>query len=307
MPADIVKGSAMTLALFMAYISLPVVGMIPGMVAAVPGIFYSLKSSRLVGIAIVIITGALLLPVAGPPTTVIYLLQCGIMTLALPYFLARHKGGARSIVYTVAINLAVILSVAISYGMVTGINLHGQVVKGISSSISQTLAIYEKTGVKGDDLKSLQQGMQQAGVLIRQTYPALLTVGLSIVAAVNLILIRKLASRFPVPLALGDFRKFKNPDQLVWVLIATGFAMLVDNDKITLSALNLLIVILSFYFIQGMAIVSHFFSRFAVPVFVRCIFYLMLALQPFIALALAALGIFDLWGDFRTPKKQENL
>ena len=79
--------------------------------------------------------------------------------------------------------------------------------------------------------------------------------------------------------------------------------MLIDDDMVRLAALNLLIVIISLYFVQGMAVIDHFFNRFVVPAFARFIFYLLLAVQPFLALAVAVLGIFDLWGDFRSPPK----
>lgn len=306
-PLDVMKGSAVTLALFLAYISLPLVGILPGIAAPVAGVYYSLKSGRIAGIAIVIATAALLAVAVDPATTAIYLMQCGVMTLALPEFLSRGTGGSRSIVYTVAINLVVILAVAAAYGIWSGHNLHAQVIKGINASITQTITLYEKAGIKGDELKTLQQAMQQAGILIGRIYPALVTVGLSIVAGLNLLLLRKLASRYSVSLMLGDFNRFKNPEQLIWVLIAAGFAMLVDNDVVTLAALNLLIVIVSLYFIQGMAVITHSFNRFVVPGFVRFIFYLLLAVQPFLALVVAVLGIFDLWGDFRTPKTKENL
>lgn len=307
MPLDVIKGSAVTLALFLAYISLPLVGILPGIVVPVAGVYYSLKSGRIVGIIIVVATAALLAVVIDPVTTTIYLMQCGVMTLTLPEFLSRGKGGSRSIVYAVAINLVVILAVAVAYGMLSGHNLHAQVLKGINSSITQTITLYEKAGIKGDELKSFQQAMQQSGILIGQIYPALVTVGLSVVAGLNLLLLRKLASRYSLSLLLDDFNRFKNPDQLIWVLIVAGFAMLVDNGVVTLSALNLLVIIVSLYFIQGMAIITHSFNRFVVPGFVRFIFYLLLTLQPFLTLLVAVLGIFDLWGDFRTPKKQENL
>lgn len=86
-----------------------------------------------------------------------------------------------------------------------------------------------------------------------------------------------------------------------------GFAMLADNDWITRVALNVLIVTLFMYFLQGMAIIGHFFNRFAAPTFVRVIFYIFLVAQPYLAVGVAALGIFDIWGDFRTPKQHENL
>jgi uncharacterized protein YybS (DUF2232 family) len=59
--------------------------------------------------------------------------------------------------------------------------------------------------------------------------------------------------------------------------------------------------------VQGFAVIGHFFTRLKVPAFIRILATLFLFLQPFMVLAVAALGVFDLWGDFRNPKKQENL
>jgi hypothetical protein len=39
----------------------------------------------------------------------------------------------------------------------------------------------------------------------------------------------------------------------------------------------------------------------------RVMLFLMLLFQPYLAALVAALGIFDLWGNFRTPRKQVNL
>jgi uncharacterized protein YybS (DUF2232 family) len=68
-----------------------------------------------------------------------------------------------------------------------------------------------------------------------------------------------------------------------------------------------LIVVATFYAVQGFAVISHFFNKYAVPKFIRFIGCLLLIFQPFMVLAVAVLGIFDLWGDFRSPNKQENL
>lgn len=305
-PLDIIKGSVITLALFLTYLTLPVFGMLPGLLAPTAGIYYFLKSGRAAGYAIVVVSMAVL-AAYDPASAAIYLLQCGIMTMSLAEFLSRNKGGSRSIVYGMAINLAVMLVAAAVYSLVTGNNIHLQVIKGINSSISQTAALYGKAGVGADELKTLQQSMEQAGVFITRTYPALITVSLGFIAGINLLLLRRLSTRFSLPVLLGDFKRFRNPDQLVWVLIFAGFAMLVESKTVSLPALNLLIVIASAYFIQGMAVMAHSFERFAVPFFVRLIFYLLLSLQPFLTVVVAALGVFDLWGDFRTPKNKENL
>jgi uncharacterized protein YybS (DUF2232 family) len=304
---DVIKGSVATATLFLAFMFLPIFGLIPGMFATAPAVYYALKQGRGTGLALVLATAALLSVVADPSVTVMYLLQAGIMSLALGEFLIRLKGGARSIVYAVAINLTVITAAAALYGLVTGADLHAKVIKGVEASITQTAALYQKAGVTGEDLKSLHESMHQAGALIVTIYPAMITVALGLVAAVNLMLLSRIASRLRLPIYLGDFKKYRNPEPLVWLLIAAGFGMLVQESLVHLASLNLLIVLCALYLVQGCAVISHFFSTYKVPSFVRLFACLLLILQPFMALAVAALGIFDLWGDFRSPTKQQNL
>jgi uncharacterized protein YybS (DUF2232 family) len=304
---DVIKGSVATATLFLAFILVPILGMVPGLFAPVPGIFFALKSGRKTGIAIVLVTSALLAAITDPAVLVIYLLQAGILSLALPEFLIRLKGGARSVVYAVAVNLVCIMAVAALYGYVTGGDLHAKVIKGVESSIAQTAALYEKAGIKGDELKAYQESMHQAGALIVTIYPALVTVALGIVAALNLLVLSRIASRVRLPVYLGDFRKYRNPDPLVWLLILSGFGVLAPQHTVYLAALNLLIVICAIYAVQGLAIISHFFRKFAVPGFIKVMACLLLIFQPFMMLAVAALGVFDLWGDFRSPNKRENL
>jgi len=304
---DVIKGSVATATLFLAFMLLPVFGMIPGLFATAPGVYYTLKHGRGTGFALVLATSALLAAVTDPAALVIYLLQAGVMSLALSEFLIRLKGGARSIVYAVAINLLFLMAAAGLYGYVTGADLHAKVIKGVEASITQTASIYQKAGITGDELKALQESMHQAGALIVTIYPALVTVALGLVAAVNLMVLSRIASRFRLPVYLGDFRKYRNPEPLVWLLIAAGFAMLVPESLVHLAALNVLIVICTLYLVQGCAVISHFFNSYKVPFFARLFVCLLLILQPFLALAVAALGIFDLWGDFRAPNKQQNL
>ena len=304
---DVVKGSVATATLFLAFFFLPVIGMLPGLFAPAPGVFYALKNGRKTGIALVAATAALLAIVADPAAVLIYLLQAGVMSLALPEFLIRLKGGARSAAYTVALNLVFLMVAAAAFSLVTGTDLHAKVTQGVEASIAQTAQLYQKAGVKGDELKVMQDSMHQAGALIVTIYPALITVALAVVACLNLLVLSQVASRVRLPVYLGDFRKYRNPEPLVWLLIAAGFGMLVPQNMVYLASLNVLIVVCACYAVQGLAVISHFFRKYAVPKLIRLITCLLFIFQPFMVLAVALLGIFDLWGDFRSPNKQENL
>ncbi|MBJ6723462.1 YybS family protein [Geomesophilobacter sediminis] len=304
---DVVKGSVATAALFLAFISLPVIGLIPGFCVPTPGVYYSLKSGRMTGIAIVLMTVALLVALRDPAALIIYLLQAGVMTLTLPEFLKRNKGGARSIVYAVAVNLAVVLVVAAAFGMITGTDLHAKIIKGVNASINQTGQVYEKMGVKGDELKGLQDSMRQAASLIVTIYPALITVALGCIGAWNVSLVSRIAARFRVPVYIGDFRKYRNPEPMIWLLIVSGFTLLIPQTMVYLTALNTTVILCALYCVQGFAIISHYFSRYRVPRAARAVFIAIIMLQPFLTLVVAALGIFDLWGNFRAPRQPKNL
>jgi uncharacterized protein YybS (DUF2232 family) len=304
---DLIKGSVATLTLFLAYVTFPLVGMLPGLFAPFPAVYYTFKSGKATGAGIVVVSAAVMAILGDATFAIFFILQSGVIALALPVFLTMGKGSAKAIASTVIVNLGAILLLAVVYGVTQGGNPHAQAIKVINTSVSQVAALYEQVGVKGDDLKDLQQGMLQAGALIGRVYPALLVVSLAFIVGLNLVVLSKFSARLPGLPAVGDFKSFKNPEQLVWVLIAAGFAMLIKNHQVSTAALNVLIVTVSLYCIQGMAIISHLFTRFTVPKLVRVLFYLFLALQPYLVVAVAALGIFDIWGDFRSPKQQENL
>jgi len=129
----------------------------------------------------------------------------------------------------------------------------------------------------------------------------------AIVAGCNLALLKKTAAIFQLHLNVGEFITFRNPDLLVWVLISAGFSLLLPTSLVTTPALNILLLVVLMYFVQGLAIISVLISRQSISGILRIGFYIMLVIQPYLAVLIAGIGLCDLWVDFRTPKKQENL
>lgn len=304
---DLLKGTLLTLVLFLAYVSFPLFGTLPGLFAPMPVLFYTCKRGPVAGIAMVAVCTAALAVFGDPAVPVLFLLQCGVLGVLLGAFYRRGQGVARSMVAAVGVVFLLLLAVATAYGALEGVNLYALVLKGINSSISQTTAFYEQQGLKGDELQFLKEGMQQGGAFIARSFPALLLVSLATIAGLNMQLLFRMAAKIPELPAPGIFTTFKNPDPLVWVVIVAGFAMLVPVAAVKTVALNILIVTGFMYFLQGLAVMQHFFGRFGIPRFLRVIIYLALALQPYLLLAVAVVGIFDIWGNFRSPRPTQNL
>jgi uncharacterized protein YybS (DUF2232 family) len=300
-------GAAVSFILFAAYMVIPLAGFFSGLLASFPAAFFRLRHGQGTAVIITLGTTTLLAAIFGIEAGALYLLQCGVIALMTPELLVKGYGAARAIVWTTAVNLIVVAMAAVAYSIFSGQNIHALAVNEINASIAQAIAIYEQAGIKGDDLAMIKQSMAMVGDLLGKIYPALLTILLIVATGGNLVLVKRSAARMGLDLKIGSFNDFRNPDPLVWLLIAAGFAMLAGNPIITTPALNVLVVVTMLYFLQGLAAILTIIARQAFVGVLRTMLFLMLVFQPYLVAVVSAFGVFDLWGDFRTPRKQENL
>ena len=293
--------------LFAAYLVIPPVGIISGLLTPFPIAFVRFRYGRWISVICIIGGTVAMASVFGLTAGAFYLGQCGLVALLMPELLLRGFGGARSIVWTTAANMVLLTSAVVFFSMTSGQDIHQLIVAEIQKSVTQAVSIYEKSGVKGDELLVLKQTMATAADLVIKTYPALITVMLIGMAGCNLALLKRCSFFRDNGLNAGEFRDFRNPDTLVWLLIAAGFSMLAGSNIISIPALNILTIVMLLYFLQGLAVLFTVIARQSIATVLRVGLCILLVLQPYLAALVAAIGIFDLWGDFRTPRKQENL
>jgi uncharacterized protein YybS (DUF2232 family) len=132
-------------------------------------------------------------------------------------------------------------------------------------------------------------------------FPGLFFTGSLLTAAGYVVLLQALVRRWPAQLgglAPGAFR-WQLPEVLVWVFIGAGALFLTGFPGWKALGLNGLIILVGLYFLQGMCIVAFFFQRFQLPRFLATLSVVLLVLQPFFTLLVAALGLFDVWFAFR--------
>lgn len=301
------SGTVCSFLFFAAYIIIPPAGIFSGLLAPFPAVFSRFKFGRGTAVIVTLGTTAMLTAVFGVRAGFLYLAQSGVIALVMPELLARNFGAVRSLIWTTLANLSLYAIAAVAFTYVSGQNIHLMAAKEINDSMAQAVAIYEKAGVTGDDLAAMKQSMAMAGALIVKIYPSLMTVMLIATAGFNVALLRRIGTRWGVEVKIGNFAEFRNPEQLVWLLILSGFAMLAVSPLVSVPALNVLVVLSLLYFLQGLAVITTVIARQAYAGIMRAALYVMLVFQPYLAFIVAVIGIFDLWGDFRTPRKQENL
>ena len=137
--------------------------------------------------------------------------------------------------------------------------------------------------------------------MVLQLLPALVFLSLAFMVLLNIMfLCRRFPERRAQWLALTNLREWKGPEPLVWILIACGFSLFIPGlEAAHAAALNLLLIIGSCYFAQGLAVIAYFFHKNKVPRFLRAITYVLIVFQQIFTLLVVGLGLFDLWGNFR--------
>ncbi len=294
---------ASTVFLLIAGVLLPAAGVILIPFVPQPVLLFGLKYGAGLGVAVLVAAMISLFVFAGEALGFVYSVFAVMVGLLL-WLLGRLRivellvtGVAAAMLATAA---GVLLHFYGSWGAMTQ-DLRGS----LTDNLTVALRVHEKMGFPQESLNLFREKIPEIVEQMLQLLPGLLFVSLCFVVLLNILFLWK---RFPDRraqwLSVATFREWKCPEQLVWALIGCGFAFFVPaSEVVTIVAVNVLLVTGVCYFIQGLAIVAFFFHKNNVPRFLRSATYILIIFQQIFTLLVAALGLFDLWGDFRRLKK----
>jgi uncharacterized protein YybS (DUF2232 family) len=294
---------ASTVFLLISGVVLPAAGVILMPFVPQPVLLFGLKYGAGLGAGVLIAALVCLFVLAGEALGFVYSVFA-VMVGLLFWLLGRLR----------AIELLVTTVAAAMLATAAGILLYfygswGAMTQDLRASLIDNLTValrvHEKMGFPQESLNLFSEKIPEIVEQMLRLLPSLLFVSLCLVVLLNvLFLLRRFPERRDQWLSIATFREWKCPEPLVWALIACGFAVFVPaSEWVTIVALNVLLVTGVCYFIQGLAIVAFFFHKNNVPRFLRSATYILIIFQQIFTLLVAALGLFDLWGDFRRLKK----
>jgi uncharacterized protein YybS (DUF2232 family) len=179
----------------------------------------------------------------------------------------------------------------------------------VQAMVKENIRLYGELDLPQEQLQFLKDNAAAISRVLTNIFPALSLVGMAFVSLVNVLVLRTLLGLQGLPFPdYGDLTRWKANDHLIWCLIVSGAGLAVPMDAIRFPALNLLVICLFVYFLQGLAIAEFFFRKKKVPFLVRFLFYFLIMLQQYFMLFIIVAGIFDLWVDFRKiSKSSQNL
>lgn len=293
--------------LFAAYLTIPVIGIVSGIVAPFPVLLVRLRIGRAAAFSCIVGATVGLAAYFGSTTALLYLIQCGLVALLMSELVLKGIAASRAMVWTTALNMMLIALALVYMSLAGTFDFHSTAVAEIKKSVSQATVLYEQAGIKGEELDMVKKTMSTAADLVIRLYPALITLTYLLMAGCNILLLKRFAAKTGYNLKIGELKDFRAPELLIWLFIVAGFSLLASSPVITTPALNLLAILAVMYFMQGWGVVLTIVGRQAMAGMLRVCITIVLLVQPYMAALITILGIFDLWGDFRTQKQQENL
>ena len=139
--------------------------------------------------------------------------------------------------------------------------------------------------------------------LLVGVFPGMMVMGALLVAWANFLVVRFVVDRGGRLGLTPDLQRWRAPEPMVWLVIASGFMMFLPLNGPGLIGLNGLLILGLVYFFQGLSILSFWMDKKSMPTFFRVFVYVLIALQQGLTLIVAALGLFDMWFDFRKLRK----
>jgi uncharacterized protein YybS (DUF2232 family) len=166
---------------------------------------------------------------------------------------------------------------------------------------------FEGRDLSQDQLQRVMQDMRaQVIPSVALFLPGMVAIGVVVLWWVNILAgLRLAAAAGPMPDLGGALRAFRAPDAGLWLVIAAGVLAWLGDGAIGYWATNTVVVLAALFVAQGLAVVHSARLAFGVATGWLVVFYILMGLFVQLMLAVALLGLVDVWADFRSKLKSE--
>lgn len=284
--------------------TIPFLGITAIMFIPLPIFYYNVKSAKHNGIAIYFTSLAIVIAITvswgEPVSSPVIFLVLGLIGLVLGEAFRKRLSIGKMILYPVVLAVAVLLLMLIYASLRAHHTPWHTVSVYVDSSIRESIKVLEQTGLSTEDLAMIRENAGKIRGLLADFFPSMLLVGLTFITWINAIAARYLFRRAGIDCSFfEDLSRWKVPDHIIWLFIIAVGAILIPLKEVQVTGLNIMIPLIFTYFLQGLAIISYFFRQKMVPPPLRAMVYIFTFTFQYIPIAVSALGLFDLWIDFR--------
>lgn len=186
------------------------------------------------------------------------------------------------------------------YFLAAGLNPWSMLSHALDQGTRESAALYKQMGMSQADIDALMPSVKLFSRVLMEYLPAIVVAISAAVGFVSWFLLKRHSVKVglvaPDP---GSMTRWHAPDHAVWGIIIPGFLMIPPDPVLRQAAGNVLAVFAIVYLFQGLSVVTYLFEKLRLTPALKGLGFLLIALQPFLILAMWAIGFFDTWADFR--------
>jgi len=271
------------------------------MFTPVPLILVYLQRGKVSGLITITGVGLALLVLVGPQLAIAFMVAYGIMAAAMAES-TRLSFSFEKIILVSTLVPAVLTLLMLFLGLAGG---EGSSMKALEETLKEAAASYiqiiEESGESPENLKIIRESVKETIPIAARVFPSFILVSTLMGAVVNFLAVRYLWLKFYTGKYFEgmDASLWMLPDVVVWGLIASIGSMFFGPEISQVAGMNLVIILLFLYFLQGLSVVTHIFKRKKFPKWVWIIAFILIPLNPMFFGLVMGMGLFDIWVDFR--------
>ena len=304
----LLSGVALTSLICALSISIPVLGFICFLVIPLPAVYYRIqlgtKKAAILSFCSLLF---LIFLSGGLSADLLFIAGMLLLGFSMGEFIGKNLPVEKIIGYACGVVLLAGTFGLALYGNISNLGLVRVVSDYIGKNLELTLALYESMGMPEESILMLSNSMEQITYVLVRILPSLCAAGLLFSAWLNLLLAKRVlkTERYAYQ-AFVRLSEWKAPDLLVWGVIGCALMLLLPGGFFNMMGLNGMVVFTIIYFFQGIAIISFYFEKKKIPAALRVLLYGTIIIQQIFILAIAGIGFFDVWANFRHIEKSND-
>lgn len=267
---------------------------------------YNMKYSLMT----LVVSGTIIAMVSNPLIAIISIFIPGIVGVAMGELLNRNLRS--SLVLGVGTLIAI---VSIGIGLFTVFQISGlSIVENIETILNESFEVQERlytmSGADEENIATAKQMLQSLKVMLTMSIPAIIIIMGFILAYINILFSILVLKRIGQQVnGFNPFRYFRLPKSasqgvviIILLTLLTGYLNIVDKEVLTL---NLYLLGLLIFGLQGMAVVAYFLRYYEVMNIFKVFIFVMLLLTSTGEMVLVLIGVADIFVDIRKYKKEK--
>jgi len=279
----------------------PPLGMIVGILTPVPLILVYLQRGKATGLITISAVALALLFLVGPELAIAFVAAYGLMAAAMAES-TRLSFSFEKIILVSTLVPAIFALIMLFAGLA---GEEGSSMEALEEAFKDAaegyIQILEKSGETPENLEIIRNTVKDRAPIAARIIPSFILIGSLVGAVINFLAVRYFWLRFYSKQYFDgiDLSRWMIPDVIVWVLIASVGSIFLGPGISQALGMNLAIVLVFLYFLQGLSVVAHILKTKAFPKWVWIIVFILILLNPMFFGLVVGMGLFDIWADFR--------